>query len=177
MNNTVIPLPEHLKTCGCPRAEFGTHLSSCLPAREYEATPLSERDGYIVDGDGSSNRFQGIIWDYPLKVSVHMDIEVELDPVAWFTPHLHAYLDFELDAGYDLWEKPMVFLAAALEDSYTGGLAGWHQWVAHDNTYMDDLREHPRWNPEDTVRLHRALGLLPTRWSTGRVAGHDWGVA
>lgn len=154
----IIPLPESLKLCGCPGAERGRHLTSCIPAREHDAIPLSERDGYVQDADGRSNRFQGISWEFPMRFSADLHVEVEMDPVAWFTKHLESYRSFEMEPGFEDWEKPLQFVVREMEDAYMG-FGGWGRYIAQDSSYMDDVDTHPRWEPADTDRLHQALGI------------------
>lgn len=152
----IIPLPEHLKECGCPGAPFGRHTVSCEPAREHASIPLEERDGYV---EGA--RFRCIAWDYPLQMTAQVHVEVELDPVAYIIRHRDAYDAFVVPPGHHDWEKPMVFLADRVEegcDEIWAALPfGYDRLESNVRSFIGELRESPRWGPEDTEALHAAL--------------------
>lgn len=143
----VIPLPEHLLTCGCPKADQGWHLSTCEPARAHEAN----RDKYKDYPDGT--RFQGIMWDFPLRISARVSYEVELDPVAFIEGHRKRYDEYEMDHGYEPWEKPMTFIASLIEEDIDGMIGGWFGHPRHMSRVdarCDEISEYPRWTEEMT---------------------------
>lgn len=153
-----IPLPSELANCGCPMAAGGRHKTSCIPAREHDAIPLMERSEYV---EGA--RFQAISWDYPLRFDVSIHVSVEVDPVAYITEHRDEYEKFEMQPGFQEWEKPMCFISERIEEDY--GDVGWsfggRRYVSRVDSYMDDITEHPRWTAEDTERLHSSFTVRP----------------
>lgn len=147
----VVPLPDHLLTCGCPHAQMGTHKTSCIPAREHDAKPLRDRPEFEL-----GRRFRAISWEYPLRLTANVDYTVELDPVAFFAAHQEEYDAFELESGYEPWEKPMVFLSSKMEEGVDELAATWifgTRNVARVRAHMDFVSEYPRWEPADTDRL------------------------
>lgn len=150
----VVPLPEHLKECGCPQAQHGRHLTSCIPAREYDKSPLTERPDFEM-----GRRYQAISWQYPMRMSCSINVTVELDPIAYIKENLAAYDAFVLDSGYEAWEKPMVFLTEKLtEDSEQIGMAfGWSRHIASVSSFVDDVEESPRWTVDKTAELEGEL--------------------
>jgi hypothetical protein len=145
----VIPLPEHLLTCGCPKAAQGWHLSTCQPARAHEG----DRDKYKDYPDGT--RFQGIMWEFPLRLSARISYEVELDPVAFIEKHRDRYDQYEMERGYEPWEKPMLFISSLMEediDNIVGGWFGYPRYVSRVDVRCDEISEHPRWTAEMTAQ-------------------------
>lgn len=166
-DDDVVPLPESLKTCGCPRANVGMHLTSCIPAREHDAIPLKDRPEY-VETDGRSNRFRGITWEFPLEISGSYDIQVKLDPEALLRRRLKDYTAWELPRGegYAPWEKPIVYIQHLISEDYDGmGFSGGGHYVSSDWSAMGNLDVHPEWTPHQTELLHAALYPEVTWWS------------
>lgn len=147
---TVVPLPEHLLTCGCPHAKAGHHLTTCAPALEHEANP----DRYKGHPDGT--RFQAISWDFPIKVTAEITYEVSIDPVAFIEQHRDRYDRFEMEAGYQPWEKPMVFISSLIEEDAEALVGGWFghpRHVSYADVRCVDIEEYPRWTKEDAERI------------------------
>lgn len=141
----VIPLPDHLLTCGCPAAESGQHLSICQPARDHDA----DLDKYKGHPEGT--RFQGIRWDFPLRIRANVSYEVELDPGLFIEQHRQEYDQYELEPGFQAWEKPMAFIASLIEEDIDGILGGWFghpRHVSRVNVLCDDITERPQWTAE-----------------------------
>lgn len=160
-DDDVVPLPEHLLSCGCPRAAHGTHLTSCVLALAHDATPLSARPEY----PSGRRRFQAINWSYPLRLSMTVSVTLEVDPVAYIANHLDEYDAFTIEPGYQPWEKPMVFLSEQLGERIDE--LGWSfntprhvAHVAHLDSYASDVECHPRWTSDDTDRLDARLAPL-----------------
>lgn len=145
-----MPLPAHLEDCGCPYAKNGRHLISCIPAREHDAIPLRERPEYA-----EGQRFRAIGWQYPLRVETTINVTVEMDPAAFIEAHRAEYDDYEMESGYEDWEKPMVFIAEKVAEECDGSMFGFGvgRLVATVSAYADEVTEHPRWTREDTDRL------------------------
>lgn len=147
----VIPLPEHLTSgeCGCPRAKLGTHKTHCLPAREHAAAPHDYQVG---------KRRQAIIWQYPLRITIDVSVDIDLDPALFIKQHLREYDEFvlRLEDGYEAWEKPLIFLTTVLDpDVYVSPL---DQGPAGRYTVNSgDIDEYPRWTPELTEALELDL--------------------
>lgn len=158
MNDTTsrVPLPEHLKECGCLWAASGRHLVSCVPAREYDAIPLHEHPEYEM-----GRVFQAISWQYPLRLEGTVRVTVELDPVAYIANHRDEYEAFELDRSYEEWEKPMVWLWGKIEegcdDLWASLPFGRTRVESHADARVDEVTEYPTWGPDDTDHLHAAL--------------------
>lgn len=148
----VVPLPAHLEQCGCPGARFGQHLTSCVPAREFDAIPLQERPEYA-----EGRRFRAISWVFPLRISTTVAIDVQIDPGLYIAKHLDEYDAFEMERGYEEWEKPLVFLLEQINeecDMNLGGLGfGYGRHISHVSTTMDDPHESPRWTREAAAEL------------------------
>lgn len=145
-----IPLPDHLLECGCPSAKNGRHLTSCIPAQEYDVSPLRDRPGY-----GVGKAFRSVSWEYPFRMIADVSYEVEIDVAAYIAAHQEDYDEFVLEAGYEEWEKPMLFISAAVEEDtdVRGHFDTGQRWISRSTMVVDDIREHPRWTPEDTDRL------------------------
>lgn len=154
----VVPLPAHLERCGCPHATNGRHLVSCIPAREHDAIPLSERPEYK-----EGQRFRAISWVYPLTIEATMRVTVELDPVPFINAHRAQYEAFELDAAeYEEWEKPIVFISYLIEEECDPGYFGFGvgRHVATVSANMDDIHNHPRWGRDDCTAVVERLGPI-----------------
>ncbi len=152
----VVPLPEHLARCGCKGAPQ-RHATNCAVAIAHDAIPLTERPEYEP-----GRRFAAISWDFPLRVSATLNIEVELDPVAVILDNRDDYEGFVMDASYEAWEKPMVWLSQKIEEGYDcGGVYFGNRRFSRDHSYLDETSEFPRWTPADTDRLNEALAKLP----------------
>jgi hypothetical protein len=147
----MIPLPEHLKTCGCPRADSGTHLTSCEPARAYDETPLSDRPEYE---EGRS--FACVRWEFPLRLTATVSIEVNIDPYLWIKRFQKEYDEYELEPGFDEWEKPMCYLASLMAEEPEMTF-GYPRHVSSVWTDLTDVGEYPRWTQEMTDDLHARL--------------------
>lgn len=151
-----IPLPDHLldKSCGCPHAEMGMHRTACKPAREYEAVPLKDRAGYA---DGAS--FRCVSWQYPLSITVDLRLTLEIDVKAYIEAHRDQYEAFEMEPGYEAWEKPMVWLSTEIEESAGELEMPWafDRHLCRARVDADDHSEHPRWTEES----YQALNLSP----------------
>lgn len=150
------PLPESLLTCGCRLAKLGRHSTSCKPARDHEALPLKERPGYE-----EGRPYRCVSWDYPLTIELQVRVSIEVDPVAYIRQHRDAYEAFELEGGYEEWEKPIAFLAKSVEDDADGfdmASFGYPRMVSSVRIDADDFSEHPRWDEDATDALLAALG-------------------
>lgn len=157
-----IPLPEHLQNCGCEHAKAGIHATSCVPAREFDAIPLSEREGYAP-----GVRFRAITWQFPLRFTTTVHVEVEVDPELYLREHQAEYDAFEVPegSGYAPWEKPMVFLTNKITDDLDVDLYAFdgRRFVSRVDSHLGDIDERPRWGEADTNRLHAALAADPNQ--------------
>lgn len=148
---SIIPLPDVLGTCQCsgrPRL----HQTNCQVALEFDATSLSDRPGYAL-----GQRFAAISWDYPVTISGSFRIDVALDPMAIILGRRDQYREFEMEDGYQDWEKPMMFICHLIEDQYDiGGVFFGNRRMSSDRSFMDGLRDRG-WEREDTERLNAAL--------------------
>lgn len=160
MRTDAIPLPEHLQNCGCEYAKAGIHLTSCVPAREYDAIPLSEREGYE---QGKS--FRAITWQYPLRFTTAVHVEIQIDPLLYLREHKDEYDAFEVPAGYAPWEKPMVFLTNKITDDLEVDVYAFdgRRFVSQVESQHGDIDEYPRWSEGDTDRLHAQLAEDPNQ--------------
>lgn len=151
----IVPLPAHLAQCGCPHGARGRHLTSCQPAREHDSIPLGQRPEYE-----EGRRFQAISWQYPLRLTATINVDVQIDPAFFIAAHLAEYDDFEPDSEYQEWEKPIVFLTERLteETDMLGGMSfGGGRHVSSASTSMDEVHSHPRWTAEMTAELDAFL--------------------
>lgn len=148
-----VPLPEHLASCSCPGAPT-RHSTRCRVAREHDATPLRDRPEYAL-----GVRFAAVSWDYPLRLTATVNVEVSIDPLLYIAKHQAEYDSYVLESGYEEWEKPMCFLAQRLtEDCDDMGMAfGSTRHESRVESFVDDVSEFPRWEPGDTEQLHAAL--------------------
>lgn len=158
-DDSMVPLPESLRSCGCPHAPK-LHLMKCAPAIAYDETPLDQREGYVWDDEAKrSNSFEGFSWEWPLRITGSVSINVSLDPEAIILAHADEYRDFEMDGGYEYWEKPVQFLCHLIEEQLEhGGVFFGGRRMSADWSSLDELREYPHWTPEDTERVDALLG-------------------
>lgn len=147
----VVPLPDSLSKCGC-RFAPSRHATTCTTAIEFDAIDLRDRPEYEL-----GRRFAAISWDFPLRISATVRIEVELDPIAVIVAHADEYEQFELERGYEAWEKPMVWLSQRIEEQSDFGVWFGSRRLSHDSSHFDEVSEYPRWTPADTDRLNEAL--------------------
>ncbi len=151
----VVPLPDYLKDCGCRHAP-SSHVTTCAMAIAFDDVPLLQRPEYVP-----GKRFAAISWDFPLTITGEVHVSVDLDPVAIITANRREYDAFELENGYEDWEKPMVFLSKMIEDQlddvfvHIGGPR-----MSHDSSYTEMSEETPRWLPEHTEALNAALNIF-----------------
>jgi hypothetical protein len=155
----VVPLPAHLVECGCPGAQRGWHKTTCAPAREYDATPLQDHPEYAP-----GRRFQAISWDYPLRLSCDIRVEVEVDPAIFIQNNQEEYDAFEQHASYADWEKPLNFLSSKVESSLdVHGLCpdlGWKRYESRVDAYFDEMSESPHWTEDSYNDLMARLGAV-----------------
>ena len=148
----IVPLPDVLGTCQCP-GRPRLHRTTCQIAIDFDATPLSERPEYEL-----GRRFAAIGWDYPVTISGSFRIEIALDPMAIILARSDEYEEFEMEQGYQDWEKPMTFLCYLIKEQYyTGGVCFGSRRMSADRSFMDELWDRG-WTKEDTERLNEALG-------------------
>jgi hypothetical protein len=148
----VVPLPPELSTCGCRFAPT-THATTCAVAIAFDTIPLQDRPEYEI-----GRRFAAISWDYPLRLSGQVNVEVQLDPIAVILEHAEEYKRFELEPGYEEWEKPIVWLTHQISEQCDIGVWFGGRRLSWDSSFFDQFTEYPRWTRDDTDRLDEALG-------------------
>lgn len=155
MSSDVVKLPESLNDCGCEYANMGRHKTSCIPARAWDAFPLTEREGYAP-----GVRFQAISWDYPLSIGVTFDCTVDIDPAAFISSHRQQYEEFEVPPEFEEYEKPLVFIESFIwdVDPTVEMPFGGRRAVSAASGLVSGVSEHPRWTPEDYDKLTEAIG-------------------
>jgi hypothetical protein len=152
--STVVPLPDTLNTCACQRRPT-RHLPSCAVAVAFDSIPLRDRPEYE-----EGKRFAAVSWDLPVRISGTFHVVVELDPVSIIKDHADEYRAFEMDQGYEEWEKPMVFLCHLVEEQLDIGIFFGNRRQSSDRSYLDELRDHG-WTKEDSLLLDAALAAVP----------------
>lgn len=151
----VVPLPDELSHCGCKFAPR-RHAITCAVAIAFDSVPLQDRPEYAP-----GRRFAAISWDFPLRIEARVNVEVEIDPVAFIAEHADEYRRFQLDTGYQAWEKPMAFICDRIIDSIDFHGISRGRRVSHDHIDISDIEEFPRWEREDTERLDAAIARVP----------------
>lgn len=149
-----MPLPGALSTCACtgrPRR----HLPSCATAVAFDSIPLRDRPEFEP-----GKRFAAVSWELPVRISGTFHIEIEVDPVSVIKDHADEYRTFELERGYEEWEKPMAFLCHLVEEQLDIGIYFGSHRQSTDRSYLDELRDQG-WTSEDTALLDAALAATP----------------
>lgn len=149
--NDVVPLPEHLKHCGCRFAPT-RHATNCAVAIAFDEIPLRERPEYK-----EGQRFAAISWDFPFHIRTEVNVGVDIDPVAIILKNLDEYERFELDSCYEPWEKPMFFICQQIEEQIDTDVWFGGRRLSSCYIYTDDIREDPPWTSEDTARLDKVI--------------------
>jgi hypothetical protein len=144
-DDDVVPLPDSLHNCGC-RFAPSQHRLDCQAALDYEKQAREV-----------GRRYRWFSWEFPLRISANINVDISLDPVGVIVAHADEYEQFELERGYEPYEKPIQFLCHLIEDQIDASVWFGDTHLSRDSSYFDGTEEHPRWTPDDTARVEEAL--------------------